>query len=58
MNIIIVAKPDAGTRVFSLSDKRVRAAAGIAAGVVVFGLLRWRHGLALRSSGRAICATS
>ncbi|MBL0029627.1 MAG: M23 family metallopeptidase [Rhodanobacteraceae bacterium] len=38
MNIIIVAKPDAGTRVFSLSDKRVRAAAGIAAGVVVFGL--------------------
>lgn len=38
MNIIIVAKPDAGTRVFSLSDKRVRTAAGIALGAVVFGL--------------------
>jgi murein DD-endopeptidase MepM/ murein hydrolase activator NlpD len=38
MNIIIVAKPDAGTRVFSLSDKRVRTAAGIALGALVLGL--------------------
>jgi murein DD-endopeptidase MepM/ murein hydrolase activator NlpD len=38
MNIIIVAKPDAGTRVFSLSDKRVRTAVGIAAGGVIVGL--------------------
>jgi len=38
MNIIIVAKPDAGTRVFSLSDKRVRTAIGMMARVVVFGL--------------------
>lgn len=38
MNIIIVAKPDAGTRVFSLSDKRVRTAVGIAAGALVLGL--------------------
>jgi murein DD-endopeptidase MepM/ murein hydrolase activator NlpD len=38
MNIIIVAKPDAGTRVFSLSDKRVRTAVGIAAGTLVLGL--------------------
>lgn len=38
MNIIIVAKPDAGTRVFSLSEKRVRTAAGIALGALVLGL--------------------
>jgi murein DD-endopeptidase MepM/ murein hydrolase activator NlpD len=38
MNIIIVAKPDAGTRVFSLTDKRVRTAAGAALGVLVLGL--------------------
>lgn len=38
MNIIIVAKPDAGTRVFSLSDKRVRIVVGFAAGALVLGL--------------------
>jgi murein DD-endopeptidase MepM/ murein hydrolase activator NlpD len=38
MNIIIVAKPDAGTRVFSLSDRRVRAIAGVALGALVLSL--------------------
>ncbi len=38
MNIIIVAKPDAGTRVFSFSNKRVRVAVGLVAGTTVLGL--------------------
>ena len=39
MNIIIVAKPDAGTRVFSLSDRRVRAAVGLTLAALVLGLV-------------------
>ncbi|MBI2396765.1 MAG: M23 family metallopeptidase [Xanthomonadales bacterium] len=38
MNIIIVAKPDAGTRVFSLSDRRVRIALAATLGILVLGL--------------------
>lgn len=38
MNIIIVAKPDAGTRVFSFADRRVRVVAGVAIGLFVLGL--------------------
>ena len=38
MNIIIVAKPDAGTRVFSFSDRRVRVAAAVVCSGVVLGL--------------------
>ena len=38
MNIIIVAKPDAGTRVFSFSNKRVRVVVGMASGTLVLGL--------------------
>ncbi len=38
MNIIFVANPDAGTRVFSLSNKRVRTAASVIALSLVFGL--------------------
>lgn len=38
MNIIIVAKPEAGTRVFSLSDRRVRMAVGVVAALLVLGL--------------------
>ncbi|MBK7144239.1 MAG: M23 family metallopeptidase [Xanthomonadales bacterium] len=39
MNIIIVAKPDAGTRVFSLSDRRVRAAVGITLAALFLSLV-------------------